>query len=152
MPLVDDPFAALATEVDRLRQETPVLVVDFHAEVTSEKVSMGWHLDGRASAVVGTHTHVQTADERILPGGTAYITDVGMTGPHDSVIGVETSAALGRFLNGLPVRFETATDRPRLHAVVIDVDDRSGRASRIERLSLSPDDIASLGAAPPPAA
>lgn len=152
MPLVDDPFAALATEVERLRQETPVVIVDFHAEVTSEKVSMGWHLDGRVSAVIGTHTHVQTADDRILPGGTAYITDVGMTGPHDSVIGVETAAALGRFLNGLPVRFETATGSPKLHAVVIDVDGQSGRAKSIERLSLAPEDIAGLGAPSLPSA
>jgi metallophosphoesterase (TIGR00282 family) len=146
MPLVDDPFAALGAEVDRLRGETRVVIVDFHAEVTSEKMAMGWHLDGRASAVVGTHTHVQTADERVLPGGTAYITDVGMTGPHDSVIGVETSAALGRFLDGLPVRFETATGRPLLHAVVIEIDSRSGRATQIERLSLGDATIAELGA------
>jgi metallophosphoesterase (TIGR00282 family) len=146
MPLVDDPFAALAAEVERLRAETPVVIVDFHAEVTSEKIAMGWHLDGRASAVVGTHTHVQTADERVLPGGTAYITDVGMTGPHDSVIGVETAAALGRFLNGLPARFETATGRPLLHGVLLDVDDATGRAERIGRLSLTPEDLAALDA------
>ena len=144
MPLVDDPFKALPIEVERIRREAPVVIVDFHAEVTSEKAAMGWHLDGRVSAVVGTHTHVPTADERILPGGTAYITDVGMTGPHDSVIGVETAAALGRFLNGLPVRFETASGLPKLHAVVIEADSSSGRALRIERLSLTPEAIAQL--------
>jgi metallophosphoesterase (TIGR00282 family) len=150
MPLVDDPFGALAVEVERIHSETRVVIVDFHAEVTSEKVAMGWHLDGRASAVVGTHTHVQTADERVLPGGTAYITDVGMTGPHDSVIGVETAAALGRFLNGLPVRFETATGLPKLHAVVIEADSGSGRALRIERLSLTEEAIAEIGVPDPP--
>ena len=97
-----------------------MVFVDFHAEATSEKVAMGWHLDGRVTAVVGTHTHVPTADERVLPQGTAYITDVGMTGPHDSVIGVERRAILQRFLTGLPQRFETATENPRLNAVIVD--------------------------------
>ena len=96
---------------------------------------MGWHLDGKVTAVVGTHTHVQTADERILPKGTAYLTDVGMTGPHDSVIGVEIEAALGRFLTGMPARFETATGNPRLNAVIIEADETTGRAIDIERLS-----------------
>jgi hypothetical protein len=149
MPLVDDPFPATARAVEELRQQTPVVLVDFHAEVTSEKVAMGWFLDGRVTAVVGTHTHVQTADDQVLPGGTAYITDVGMTGPHDSVIGVEKEAAIGRFLTGLPARFETATGAPRLNAVLIDADPETGRATRITRLSLSPEDLASLtGSAP----
>jgi metallophosphoesterase (TIGR00282 family) len=120
-----------------MRQRSRLVFVDFHAEATSEKVAMGWHLDGKVAAVVGTHTHVQTADERILPKGTAYLTDVGMTGPHDSVIGVEIEPALGRFLNGLPAKFETATANPRLHAVVIDADERTGLATDIERLSYS---------------
>ena len=107
---------------------------------------MGWFLDGRVSAVVGTHTHVQTADERILPKGTAYLTDVGMTGPHDSVIGVEIDAALGRFLNGLPARFDTASANPRLNAVIIDADEQTGRAGAIERLSYGLDELRHLGA------
>jgi 2',3'-cyclic-nucleotide 2'-phosphodiesterase len=107
---------------------------------------MGWHLDGRVTAVIGTHTHVQTADERILPKGTGYLTDVGMTGPHDSVIGVEIEPALGRFLNALPARFETATGNPRLNAVVIESDPHSGRATDIDRISLSASDIDELAA------
>ncbi len=137
----DDPFAVVVREVESLRQRTHVILVDFHAEATSEKAAMGWHLDGRVTAVVGTHTHVQTADERILPKGTAYLTDVGMTGPHDSVIGVDVEAALGKFLNGMPVRFETASDNPRLNAVIVEADERSGRATGIERLSYSLDEL-----------
>ncbi len=134
MPLLDDPFAKLDAELARLREQTPVIVVDFHAEVTSEKIALAWHLDGRASLVVGTHTHVATADERVLPGGTACITDVGMTGPHDSVIGVEKAPAIARFLNGLPTKFETAKGDPRLNAVCVDVDPTSGRATAIARV------------------
>jgi metallophosphoesterase (TIGR00282 family) len=115
--------------------------VDFHAEATSEKLAMGWHLDGRVTAVVGTHTHVQTADEQVLPQGTAYITDVGMTGPHDSIIGVNTRPALQRFLDGMPSRFETATGNPRLNGVIITADPATGRASAIERVSLSVEDV-----------
>src|SRR6185295_7267385 len=116
----------------------------FHAEATSEKVAMGWHLDGKVTAVVGTHTHVQTADERILPKGTAYLTDVGMTGPHDSIIGVEIEPALGKFLNALPARFETATGNPRLNAVIVEADAQSGRATHIARLSYSLEDLKDL--------
>jgi 2',3'-cyclic-nucleotide 2'-phosphodiesterase len=137
-----------AREVAALRERTPVVFVDFHAEATSEKIAMGWHLDGLATAVVGTHTHVQTADEQVLPGGTAYLTDVGMTGPHDGIIGVERGPAMTRFLTGMPARYETATGNPRLHAVVIDADEQTGRATRITRLSLSRDDLAALAAAP----
>jgi hypothetical protein len=144
MPLVDDPFARVVTELDRLRPETTMLVVDFHAEATSEKVAFGWHLAGRATAVLGTHTHVQTADEQILPGGTAYITDVGMTGPHDSVIGVDKDAALARFLSGLPSRFETATGGVKLHAVLVEVDTATGRALSIARVGLASDAVAAL--------
>ena len=142
MPLVDDPFAILDAEVARLRAITPVIVVDFHAEVTSEKIALAWHLDGRVSLVVGTHTHVATADERVLPGGTACITDVGMTGPHDSVIGVEKAAAIGRFLTGLPTRFDTATGDPRLNAVLVDVDETTGRALAIARVGVGERDLA----------
>ena len=142
MPLVDDPFAAVAAEVEKLRAVTPIVVVDFHAEVTSEKIAMAAHLDGRASLVVGTHTHVATADERVQPGGTACITDVGMTGPHDGIIGVERQPALARFLNGLPTRFETATGDPRLNAVCVDVDPATGRATAIVRVSIGNADLA----------
>jgi len=145
MPPLDDPFAVVLTEIAALRERARVIFVDFHAEATSEKVAMGWHLDGRVTAVVGTHTHVQTADERILPKGTAYLTDVGMTGPHDSVIGVQTEAALGKFLNGMPARFDTATGNPRLNAVIIDADAETGRAIDIERLSYGIDDLKDLG-------
>jgi 2',3'-cyclic-nucleotide 2'-phosphodiesterase len=147
MLTIDDPFAVVTRELESLRQRTPVIVVDFHAEATSEKIAMGWHLAGKVTAVVGTHTHVQTADDRILPGGTAYITDVGMTGPHDGIIGVEREPALGRFLNGMPARFETASGDPRLHAVVVEADAATGRASAITRLSLSMGDLLALAAA-----
>ncbi|MPZ19829.1 MAG: TIGR00282 family metallophosphoesterase [Luteitalea sp.] len=141
---IDDPFQAALAEIERLRAETSVIVVDFHAEATSEKIAMGWHLDGRCTAVLGTHTHVQTADARVLPGGTAYITDVGMTGPHDSIIGVEKSAALGRFLNAMPARFDAATGDPRLHAVIVTTEPATGRALTIERLSLTKAEIGGL--------
>jgi metallophosphoesterase (TIGR00282 family) len=141
---IDDPFAVGRRELERLRARTPVVLVDMHAEATSEKIAMGWHLDGYCSAVVGTHTHVQTADEQILPRGTAYITDVGMTGPHDGIIGVDRDAALARFLNALPARFESATGNPKLHAVVIDVDQTTGRATGITRLSLTKSEIDAL--------
>jgi metallophosphoesterase (TIGR00282 family) len=141
MAPLDDPFAVVLREIDALRERTRIIFVDFHAEATSEKIAMGWHLDGKVTAVVGTHTHVQTADERILPNGTAYLTDVGMTGPHDSIVGVEIEAALGKFLTGLPARFETATGNPRLHAVIVEADDKTGLATDIERLSLGPEDF-----------
>jgi metallophosphoesterase (TIGR00282 family) len=136
MPPTDCPFRA----VDRLLEEiggAKVVIVDHHAEATSEKQAMGRYLDGRASVVVGTHTHVQTADERIQPGGTAYITDLGMTGPHDGVIGVQTDLVVSRFLRGLPVRYETSTGDARLHGVVVEVDERTGRAVSIERVSIA---------------
>ena len=145
MVSIDDPFAVVLREIEAMRERTRTIFVDFHAEATSEKIAMGWHLDGRVSAVVGTHTHVQTADERILPKGTAYLTDVGMTGPHDSIIGVDIEAALGRFLTAMPAKFETATGNPRLHAVIVETDDHTGRAVDIERLSLGADDLAELG-------
>jgi len=137
MANIDDPFTVVLKHIEALKERTRVVFVDFHAEATSEKMAMGWHLDGKVAAVVGTHTHVQTADERILPKGTAYLTDVGMTGPHDSIIGVEIEPALGRFLTALPARFETATANPRLNAVVVEADEKSGLAIDIERLSYS---------------
>jgi metallophosphoesterase (TIGR00282 family) len=144
MANIDDPFAVVLKEIDALRPRARIIFVDFHAEATSEKAAMGWHLDGKVTALIGTHTHVQTADERVLPKGTAYLTDVGMTGPHDSVIGVEIEPALGRFLNAMPARFETASSNPRLNAVVIEADEQTGRATDIERLSYSLDELIEL--------
>ena len=146
MAPLDDPFAVAAREVEALRAKARVVFVDFHAEATSEKVAMAWHLDGRATAVVGTHTHVQTADNRILPKGTAALTDAGMTGPHDSIIGVTVEAALGRFLNGMPAKFEAATGPGRLNAVIVTADPTTGRATAIERLNLSAQEVETLAA------
>src|SRR5204863_487408 len=125
MPPLHDPFAIALKEIEALRARTRVIVVDFHAEATSEKIAKGWHLDGRVTAVFGTHTHVQTADERLLPNGTAYLTDAGMTGPHDSIIGMEREPSLARFLTGMPSRFEPATGNPRLNGIVVSADDRT---------------------------
>src|SRR5262245_18686591 len=141
---IDDPFTVVLKEIEALKSRTRIIFVDFHAEATSEKIAMGWHLDGKVTAVVGTHTHVQTADDRILLKGTAYLTDVGMTGPHDSIIGVEIDAALGRFLTALPQKFETATGNPRLNAVVVDADETTGHATDIERLSYSVEELQHL--------
>jgi metallophosphoesterase (TIGR00282 family) len=141
---IDDPFAVVLREIEALRARTKVIIVDFHAEATSEKVAMGWHLDGKATLVVGTHTHVQTADERILPNGTAYLTDAGMTGPHDSIIGMEREPSLARFLNGMPSRFEPATGNPRLNGVLVDADDQTGRARGVTRISYSEQDLLNL--------
>ena len=141
---IDDPFQATLRAIEALKQRTRIVFVDFHAEATSEKIAMGWHLDGKATAVVGTHTHVQTADERILPKGTAYLTDVGMTGPHDSIIGVEVEPALNRFLTALPQKFETATGNPRLNAILVEADEASGRATDVERITLSADEVREL--------
>ena len=149
MAPLDDPFAVAAREIEALRAKTRVIVVDMHGEATSEKIAMAWHLDGRATAVLGTHTHVQTADERILPKGTACITDVGMTGPHDSIIGVTVEAAMARFVSGMPSKFEAATGPARLNAVIITADPASGKASRIERLNLSHDEVETLASAAP---
>jgi metallophosphoesterase (TIGR00282 family) len=138
---MDDPFKLGLAEVERLRNEAKVIIVDMHGEATSEKTAMGHCLDGQVSAVVGTHTHVPTCDHRILPKGTAYCTDLGMTGPYDSVIGVEKDAILRRFLTGMPTRFETAKNDPRFAAVVVDVDPESGRARGIDRMLLGEDDL-----------
>ena len=140
MPPVDDPFRAMDEALASLDPSIRIIIVDVHAEATSEKIAMGWHLDGRVSMVVGTHTHVPTADGRILPGGTAYQTDVGMTGPYDSVIGVVTEDILRRFRTGLPVRFRTAKKGPELHAALVTVDEQTGRASAIERLHIVGED------------
>ena len=134
MSAIDCPFRKADKILNELTKETRVVLVDMHAEATSESVAMGWYLDGRVSAVVGTHRHVQTADERVLPGGTAYITDLGMTGPIDSVIGVDKDLILQRFLTQMPVRFEAAKGPAALHGVVITVDPETGRASDIVRI------------------
>jgi len=134
MDPMDCPFAAANREIEALHRKTSVIVVDMHAEATSEKLAMGWYLDGRVSAVIGTHTHVQTADERILPQGTAYITDVGMTGPRDSILGVKPDPVISRFLTGLPGRFEVAGGPVLLNAVVLDIDSDTGRANSISRV------------------
>ena len=133
---IDCPFHAGRAEVERLKRQTPVVFVDFHAEATAEKMAMGWHLDGLATAVIGTHTHVQTADERILPQGTAYLTDAGMTGPHDSVIGVRSEIAIQRFLTQVPIRFKPADANIKFCAALIEADPHSGRALAIERLQI----------------
>jgi metallophosphoesterase (TIGR00282 family) len=139
MPTLDCPFTVGEAAVERIRKETPVIVVDFHAEATSEKQAFAWYFDGRVSAVVGTHTHVQTADERLLPRGTAYITDLGMTGPYDSVIGSIPDLALERFVRQMPARLEPATGNPRLCGAVIEIDEQSGRAESIVRVNVSAD-------------
>ncbi|MBA3272117.1 MAG: TIGR00282 family metallophosphoesterase [Acidobacteria bacterium] len=142
MAPLDDPFVAVANHIAHTRAAgARVLLVDFHAEATSEKLAMGWHFDGQVTAVVGTHTHVQTADERILPNGTAYVTDVGMTGPHDGIIGMDRAGVIARFVTGLPSRFEAAAGDSRLHAVLITADADTGRATGIERLSLTSSDV-----------
>lgn len=137
MSSLDCPFRAADREIAHLKQRTNIVVVDFHAEATSEKVALGWHLDGKVSAVIGTHTHVQTADERILPGGTAYMTDAGMTGSFDSVIGVKKELAIERFVTQMPVRFDVAKKDIRLNGVAIEIDATSGSALSIERISLA---------------
>ena len=134
MPAIDDPFRAVDRELDRIPEHVRVVVVDMHAEATAEKVAMGWYLDGRVSAVLGSHTHVPTADEKILPEGTAYQTDVGMTGPFDSVIGMSRESVMERFHKKVPVRFEPASGDAQLNAAVIDVDSNTGKARSIERV------------------
>jgi metallophosphoesterase (TIGR00282 family) len=130
----DDPFRKMDEMLSKLTAK--VVLVDFHAEATSEKVALGWYLDGRVTAVLGTHTHIPTADERVLPGGTAFQTDVGMSGPYDSVIGVETELVLKRFLTGMPGKFEPAKGNPKMCATLIDCDGLSGRARSVQRIML----------------
>ncbi len=143
LPAIDDPFRKVDELLASLLADVAFVLVDIHAETTSEKIAMGWYLDGRATAVVGTHTHVATADERVLPEGTAYITDVGMTGPHTGVIGMDRAAIIKKFLDGLPARFEVAQGDVQMNAVLIDTDDDGPRnaagrlrARSIERLRL----------------
>ena len=136
MKHLDCPFRVGEKEVELLREETNIILVDFHAEATSEKMAMGWFLDGKVSAVLGTHTHVQTSDERILSEGTAYITDVGMTGPLDSVIGIRKEIALERLLTQIPWKFDVAKEEIELQGVVIDVDSKTGKAEDIKRIRM----------------
>jgi hypothetical protein len=134
---LDCPFRTVEKEIERLRQKTRIIFVDMHAEATSEKQAMGWFLDGRVSAVIGTHTHVQTADERILPQGTAYMTDAGMTGPFDSIIGTKRDAVLERFLKQTPNKFDVAKGDVRLQGALLTVDEQTGKSLGIERLSIA---------------
>jgi 2',3'-cyclic-nucleotide 2'-phosphodiesterase len=135
MPVLENPFLLAQAEVERLRQTTRIIFVDMHAEATSEKIAIARMLDGRVSAVIGTHTHVQTADEQIFPGGTAYLTDAGFTGPHESVLGREIEPVIKRFLTSQPQRFEVAKNRVCLQGAVVEVDEGSGSALRIQRVS-----------------
>ncbi|MDA1312123.1 MAG: TIGR00282 family metallophosphoesterase [Acidobacteria bacterium] len=137
MPGIDCPFRKVDALLSSLDPEIKIRFIDFHAEVTSEKIAFGWYVDGRVSAIVGTHTHVPTADERILPGGTAYLTDVGMTGPYDSVIGMEKEASIARFVSAIPERFEPARADVRFSSVIIEVDEATGAATSIERKVLT---------------
>jgi 2',3'-cyclic-nucleotide 2'-phosphodiesterase len=138
LPAIDDPFRKADTELAKLPADVAFVLVDMHAETTSEKIAIGWHLDGQVTAVVGTHTHVTTADERVLPHGTAFITDVGMTGPHDGVIGMQREPVIKRFFDGLPTRFEPATGDVQMNAVLIETDDAGPRnaAGRLRARSI----------------
>ena len=135
MPALENPFLAAPPEIERLRQQTKIIFVDFHAEATSEKIAIARMLDGKVSAVVGTHTHVQTADEQIFPGGTAYLSDAGFTGPQESVLGREIEPVIRRFVTNMPQRFEVATQRVMLHGAVIEIDETSGKAVKIQRVA-----------------
>ena len=135
MPPLENPFLTGLDEVKKLRDQTKVIFVDFHAEATSEKIAFARMVDGQVSAVVGTHTHVQTADEQIFPGGTAYLTDAGFTGPHESVLGREIAPVIQRFLTNMPQRFEVAKERVILHGAVVEIDETTGRATAIQRVS-----------------
>ncbi|MCT8139888.1 TIGR00282 family metallophosphoesterase [Anaerobacillus sp. CMMVII] len=139
LPPLDCPFKKVDELIAIVKKRTPIIFVDFHAEATSEKQAMGWYLDGRVSAVVGTHTHVQTADHRILPNKTAYMTDVGMTGPYDGILGMERGAVLNKFLTALPVRFEVAKGREQLNGVLIEIDPNTGAAKSISPIIINED-------------
>ncbi len=136
---MDCPFRAVNPEVERIKKVTKVIIIDFHAEATSEKVAFGYYMDGKVSAVIGTHTHVQTADERILPNKTAYITDVGMTGPYESVIGVKTNQVIEKFLTMMPKKFDTAKGKGILSGVIVSINDDTGIANDIQRISIVED-------------
>ena len=137
LPPLDNPFHAALAEVEQLRRTARLILIDFHAEATSEKIALARLLDGRISALIGTHTHVQTADEQIFPGGTAFLCDAGFTGPHDSVIGREIEPVIKRFMTGRPQKFEVAGGRTLLQGALLEIDDSNGKAMRIERVSES---------------
>ncbi|MBY0120618.1 TIGR00282 family metallophosphoesterase [Bacillus sp. S/N-304-OC-R1] len=140
LPAIDCPFTKADELIQEARKRTPIIFVDFHAEATSEKQAMGWYLNGRVSAVIGTHTHVQTADHRILPEGTAFMSDVGMTGPYDGILGVEREAVIKRFMTSMPVRFEVPKEgRTQLSAVLIDLDNQTGKAKKINPILINED-------------
>jgi metallophosphoesterase (TIGR00282 family) len=136
----EDPFAIGQDVVNQIRRETPIILVDMHGEASSEKQAMGWFLDGKVSAVCGSHTHVPTADQRVLPGGTAYVTDIGMTGPYDSIIGVDKEQIIQKFLDQMPTRFEPAKEDPVLQAMLIQIDEQTGQAQTIQRITVRGDD------------
>jgi metallophosphoesterase (TIGR00282 family) len=140
MKPLECPFRVAEKEIEKLKQYTDIIIVDIHAEATSEKQALGWFLDGKVSAVLGTHTHVQTADERVLPQGTAYISDAGMTGSLDSVIGMKSDIIVQKFLTSLPARYEVAKHNVWLQGAILTIDDRSGRSTQIERLSIKPEE------------
>lgn len=137
MPSLDCPFRTTEKEIEHLKEHTALILIDFHAEATSEKVAFGYYFDGKVSAIIGTHTHVQTADEKILPKGTAYVTDIGMTGPSHSVIGVEADQVIEKFLTQMPKKFDTARGDGLLCAAVVDIDEKTGKATAIQRLQLT---------------
>ena len=134
MQAVECPFRVVKAEIDKMKNKTRIIVVDIHAEATSEKVALGWFLDGTVSAIIGTHTHIQTADEKILPKGTAFLTDAGMTGPYDSVIGRKKEQVLNRFITQMPTKFEMAENDVQLHGAIIDIDEKTGKAESIKRV------------------
>ena len=134
MQSVECPFRIAMEEVNKLKEKTRIIIVDMHAEATSEKIALGWYLDGMVSAIIGTHTHVQTADEKVLPGGTAFISDAGMVGPFDSVIGRKKEQVLTRFLTQMPARFEMAEGDVQLHGVILDIDEKTVKANSIKRI------------------
>jgi 2',3'-cyclic-nucleotide 2'-phosphodiesterase len=140
MKSLECPFRVGEKGIESLKEETKIVIVDFHAEATSEKKALGWFFDGKASAVLGTHTHVQTSDEKVLSEGTAYITDVGMTGPNDSVIGIRKQVALGRFLTQIPWKFDVATGEVELQGITVDVDPQTGKANEIRRIRMALED------------
>jgi metallophosphoesterase (TIGR00282 family) len=135
MPVLENPFHAALAEVERLRQTTKIIFIDMHAEATSEKIALARMLDGRVSAVIGTHTHVQTADEQIFPGGTAFLSDAGFTGPHESVLGREIEPIIRRFMTNMPQKFEVAKERVLLQGAVVEIDEQTGQAKGIQRVS-----------------
>ena len=137
MPVIDDPFRAVSDIIDKVKAETKIIFVDFHAEITSEKQTMGWFLDGRVSACVGTHTHIPTADERVLPGGTAYLTDAGMTGPAEGVIGMDKEIILKKYLTGIPQHFSVAKGGSLMQGCVVEINESDGKAKSIKRFSIS---------------